>query len=55
MWEDKAAALRGDLLDLIRIKGEHDDITQAMAVARAFLEAQLRQQHKMSYGYRMKL
>ena len=38
MWEDKAAKLRGDLLDLIRIAAKHNDITQAMAAARAFIE-----------------
>ena len=37
-----------DLLDIIRHTATDGDIIQAMAAARAFLEAQLRQQHKMA-------
>ena len=47
-WEDKAADRRGDLLDIIRHTATDGDIIQAMDAARAFLEAQLRQQHKMA-------
>ena len=47
-WEDKAANRRGDLLDLIGRAAADGGIIQAMDAARAFLEAQLRQQHKMS-------
>ena len=47
-WEDKAADRRGDLLDLIRHTATDGGIIQAMDAARAFLEAQLRQQHKMA-------
>ena len=66
-WEDKAANRRGDLLDIIRHTAADGDIIQAMDAARAFLEAQRRQQHKMakdleqkqtkhkSRGHRMRL
>ena len=37
-----------DLLDLIDHTATDGDIIQAMAAARAFLEAQRRQQHKMA-------
>ena len=37
-----------DLLDLIDHTATDGDIIQAMDAARAFLEAQLRQQHKMA-------
>ena len=47
-WEDKTADRRGDLLDLIGHTATDGDIIQAMAAARAFLEAQRRQQHKMA-------
>ena len=47
-WEDKAADRRGDLLDIIRHTATDGDIIQAMDAARAFLEAQRRQQHKMA-------
>ena len=47
-WEDKAANRRGDLLDIIRHTAADGDIIQAMDAVRAFLEAQLRQQHKMA-------
>ena len=47
-WEDKTADRRGDLLDIIRHTATDGDIIRAMAAARAFLEAQLRQQHKMA-------
>ena len=47
-WEDKAANRRGDLLDIVRHTATDGDIIQAMAAARAFLEAQRRQQHKMA-------
>ena len=47
-WEDKAADRRGDLLDIIGHTATNGDIIQAMDAARAFLEAQRRQQHKMA-------
>ena len=47
-WEDKATDRRGDLLDLIGRTAADGDIIQAMDAARAFLEAQRRQQHKMT-------
>ena len=47
-WEDKAADRRGDLLDLIGRTAADGGIIQAMDAARAFLEAQRRQQHKMA-------
>ena len=47
-WEDKTTDRRGDLLDLIGRTAADGDIIQAMDAARAFLEAQLRQQHKMA-------
>ena len=47
-WEDKTADRRGDLLDIIRHTATDGDIIQAMDAAHAFLEAQLRQQHKMA-------
>ena len=50
-WEDKAADRRGDLLDLIGRTAADGDIIQAMDAARAFLEAQLRQQHKMDQDH----
>ena len=45
-WEDKAAGRRDGLLDLIGHTAADGDMTQAMAATHAFLEAQLRQQHK---------
>ena len=53
-WEDKAADRRGDLLDLIGRTAADGDIIQAMDAARAFLEAQLRQQHKMAQDLEQK-
>ena len=53
-WEDKTADRRGDLLDIIRHTATDGDIIQAMAAARAFLEAQLRQQHKMAKDLKQK-
>ena len=53
-WEDKAADRRGDLLDLIGRTATDSDIIQAMDAARAFLEAQLRQQHKMAEDHEQK-
>ena len=53
-WEDKAANRRGDLLDIIRHTATDGDIIQAMDAARAFLEAQLRQQHKMAQDHEQK-
>ena len=53
-WEDKAADRRGDLLDIIRHTATDGDIIQAMDAARAFLEAQLRQQHKMAQDHEQK-
>ena len=53
-WEDKTADRRGDLLDLIGRTAADGDIIQAMDAARAFLEAQLRQQHKMAEDHEQK-
>ena len=53
-WEDETAARRGDLLDIIRHTATGGDVTEAMAAARAFLEAQLRQQHKTAQDLEQK-
>ena len=53
-WEDKAANRRGDLLDIIRHTATDGDIIQAMDAARAFLEAQRRQQHKKTKDLKQK-
>ena len=54
-WTHETTGRQGDLLDLIRIEGKHhNDFAATMAAGRAFLEAQLRQQHKMSQDLEQK-
>ena len=53
-WEDETTARRGDLLDIIRHTDTDGDVTKAMEAGRAFLEAQLRQQHKTAQDLEQK-